>query len=112
MVNQGSLAPEVRQNAIEALKILGEYGKARKVLVTLENRDTGAAPPAPSPSPAACRLPPAAEAVAVVDRCRPATAIAITTRSSTTLPTRSGFQKRWGTRGCTKTILDELLRAI
>ncbi len=47
MVNPGSLAPDVRANAIEALKILAEYGKARKVTVTVENRDTGAMPVPP-----------------------------------------------------------------
>jgi hypothetical protein len=50
MVNQGSLAPEVRQHAIDALKIMGEYGKAHKVSVTMENRDTGAAPASPPPA--------------------------------------------------------------
>ena len=41
MVNQGTLAPEVRQTAIETLKAIGEYGKSRKVFVTMENRDGG-----------------------------------------------------------------------
>jgi len=52
MVNQGSLAAEVRQSAIDALKILGEYGKAHKVTLTVSNRDDGVPPPAPSPAPA------------------------------------------------------------
>jgi len=38
MVNQGTLAPEVRQSAIETLKTIGKYGKSRKVFVTMENR--------------------------------------------------------------------------
>ena len=41
MINQGSLVPEVRQGAIEAVKAMVEYGKSRKVSITLENRDTG-----------------------------------------------------------------------
>ncbi len=38
MVNQGTLAPEVRQAAIETLKTMGEYGKSKNVFVTMENR--------------------------------------------------------------------------
>ena len=41
MVNQGTLAPEVRQTAIETLKTIGEYGRSRKVFVTMENRGRG-----------------------------------------------------------------------
>ena len=41
MINQGSLAPEVRSSAITALKSIGEYGKSRRVKVTMENRGTG-----------------------------------------------------------------------
>jgi sugar phosphate isomerase/epimerase len=41
MVNQGSLAPEVRQSAIATLKTIGDYGKSRKVWVTMENRGAG-----------------------------------------------------------------------
>ena len=41
MINQGSLVPEVRQGAIDAVKAMVEYGKSRKVSITLENRDTG-----------------------------------------------------------------------
>jgi hypothetical protein len=52
MVNQGSLSAEVRQNAIDALKIIGEYGKAHKVAVTVSNRDDGVPPPPPPPPPA------------------------------------------------------------
>lgn len=44
MVNQGTLAPEVRQSAIAALKNIGEYGKSRKVAVTMENRGGSTAP--------------------------------------------------------------------
>ncbi len=47
MVNQGTLAPEVRQTAIETLKTIGEYGKSRKVFVTMENRGHGGAETAP-----------------------------------------------------------------
>jgi hypothetical protein len=41
MVNQGTLAPEVRQSAIDSLKTINAYGKAKKVFVTMENRDGG-----------------------------------------------------------------------
>ena len=41
MVNQGTLAPEVRQTAIGTLKTIAEYGKSKKVYVTMENRGTG-----------------------------------------------------------------------
>ena len=44
MVNQGTLAPEVRQAAIETLKTIGKYGKSRNVFVTMENRGGGRAP--------------------------------------------------------------------
>jgi hypothetical protein len=39
MVNQGTLAPEVRQTAIDTLKKINAYAKTRKVWVTMENRD-------------------------------------------------------------------------
>jgi sugar phosphate isomerase/epimerase len=39
MLNQGSLAPEVRQTAIDTLKKINTYAKTRKVWVTIENRD-------------------------------------------------------------------------
>jgi sugar phosphate isomerase/epimerase len=48
MVNQGTLAPEVRQTAIATLKTIGEYGKTRKVFVTMENRGNGRNPASPS----------------------------------------------------------------
>lgn len=38
MLNHGTLAPEVRQTAIAALRTIGEYGKQRNVCVTLESR--------------------------------------------------------------------------
>jgi hypothetical protein len=41
MVNQGTLAPEVRQTAIETLKTIGEYAKSKRVFVTMENRGGG-----------------------------------------------------------------------
>lgn len=41
MVNQGTLAPEVRQTAIETLRTMNEYGTKRKVFVTMENRGRG-----------------------------------------------------------------------
>jgi Xylose isomerase-like TIM barrel len=39
MVNQGTLAPEVRQTAIDALQKINAYANAKKVWVTVENRD-------------------------------------------------------------------------
>jgi sugar phosphate isomerase/epimerase len=56
MLNQGTLAPEVREAATATLKTIGEYGKARKVFVTLENRGggrpaaAGANPATPNPN--------------------------------------------------------------
>jgi len=41
MVNQGTLATEVRQAAIDTLKTINAYGKSRKIFVTMENRDDG-----------------------------------------------------------------------
>jgi hypothetical protein len=41
MVNQGTLAPEVRQAAIDTLKTINVYGKAKKVYITMENRGGG-----------------------------------------------------------------------
>ena len=58
MVNQGTLAPEVRQAAIETLKAIGEYGKSKKVFVTMENRGGGRRPARPGePAPPANRPP-------------------------------------------------------
>jgi len=51
LVNQGSLAADVRQSAVDALKIINDYGKTHKVTVTIENRDNGVAPPPPAPPP-------------------------------------------------------------
>lgn len=48
MVNQGTLAPEVRQSAIAALKEMSAYGIKKKVFVTMENRGYG--PTATNPS--------------------------------------------------------------
>jgi hypothetical protein len=39
MINQGTLAPHVRNAAAEALKTINAYADAKKVLVTVENRD-------------------------------------------------------------------------
>jgi hypothetical protein len=39
MVNQGDLAPAVRQSAIETLKTINAYGKAKNVSVTMEPRN-------------------------------------------------------------------------
>lgn len=42
----GSLAADVRADAVDALKIIGEYGKAKKVAVAVENADNGVPLPA------------------------------------------------------------------
>ena len=64
MVNQGTLALEVRQDAINTLRTIVEYGKTKKVFVTMENRGGGGggrgragAPGTPAPAGA---QPPAA----------------------------------------------------
>jgi Xylose isomerase-like TIM barrel len=41
MVNQGTLAPDVRQSAIDALKTINAYAKTKKVFITMENRGGG-----------------------------------------------------------------------
>ena len=41
MVNQGTLAPDVRQAAIDTLRKINAYGKTRRVFVTMENRGIG-----------------------------------------------------------------------
>jgi sugar phosphate isomerase/epimerase len=63
MVNQGSPTPENKQVGIETLRIMGDYGKAKKVMVSMEPRGGGggraagagsaAAPGAPAATPAA-----------------------------------------------------------
>ncbi len=47
MINQGTLAPEVRETAIATLKTIVDYGKSRKVFVTMENRGDGGPPHQP-----------------------------------------------------------------
>ncbi len=39
MINQGTLAPDVRTTAAETLKTIKAYADAKKVMVTVENRD-------------------------------------------------------------------------
>jgi hypothetical protein len=48
MINQGTLAQEVLETAKATLKTIVEYGKTRKVFVTVENRGGGRRPP-PAP---------------------------------------------------------------
>jgi len=43
MVNQGTLAPEIRKEAIATLRVMGDYGKTKKVYITMENRGGGGA---------------------------------------------------------------------
>jgi sugar phosphate isomerase/epimerase len=57
MVNQGTLAPEVRQAAIDTLKAMDAYGKMRKVFVTMENRGGGRRPPQPGATEAPSNRP-------------------------------------------------------
>jgi hypothetical protein len=45
MVNQGTLAPEVRQAAIDTLKTINAYAKSKKVFITMENRGFGGGGP-------------------------------------------------------------------
>jgi len=67
MVNQGTLAPEVRQAAIDTLKTINTYAKTKKVYITMENRGGGggrggrggAGTPPSSPAPASSDAPPA-----------------------------------------------------
>lgn len=47
MLNQGTLAPEVRETAIATLKEIAAYGEKRKVFVTMENRGYGPTPTNP-----------------------------------------------------------------
>jgi sugar phosphate isomerase/epimerase len=50
MVNQGTLASEVRADAIETLKKINAYAKTKKVFITMENRGgrpVAGAPPRP-----------------------------------------------------------------
>jgi hypothetical protein len=62
MVNQGTLAPEVKQTAIETLKTIADYGKSRKVFVTMENRGGGGGRGAPAPASGTPATAPAAPA--------------------------------------------------
>lgn len=39
MINQGTLAPDVRTTAVETLKTIKAYADTKKVMVTVENRD-------------------------------------------------------------------------
>ena len=41
MVNQGTLSPEVRPFAIEALKAINRYAKTKDVFITVENKEDG-----------------------------------------------------------------------
>ena len=55
MLNQGTLAPDVLETATATLKTIGEYGKSRKIFVTMENR--GHVRPVPGAPPHRGRLP-------------------------------------------------------
>jgi len=59
MVNQGTLAPDVRPAAIDTLKTIVVYGKTKKVFITMENRDGGSrGRPAVAGAPVAAAVPP------------------------------------------------------
>jgi sugar phosphate isomerase/epimerase len=60
MVNQGLLNQESKQVAIAALKLIGAYGKAKRIMVGVENRS--APRTAPRGTPATPPTPPAAPA--------------------------------------------------
>lgn len=51
MINQGTLAPDVRQAAIDTLKKINQHGKSRKVFVTMENRGNGGVGRGPQATP-------------------------------------------------------------
>jgi len=51
MLNQGTLAPEVLETATATLKTIGDYGKSRKIFVTLENRGHVRPVPGAPPTP-------------------------------------------------------------
>jgi len=58
MVNQGALTEESKQVAIAALKVIGAYGKAKRIMVGVENRaaprsSARGTPASPPPTPAA-----------------------------------------------------------
>jgi hypothetical protein len=59
MINQGTLAAEVRPAAIDTLKKINAYAKSRKVFVTMENRGGGAPRPStPASAEATSAAPP------------------------------------------------------
>ena len=57
MVNQGTLEPEIRPFAIDTLKKINAYGKAKSVFVTMENRGGGSRPAAASTPPRPAPVP-------------------------------------------------------
>lgn len=64
MVNQGAPTPENKEVAIAALKAMGDYGKSRNIMVSMENRGGGggrqsAAAPGAAPAPPVPPAPPA-----------------------------------------------------
>jgi sugar phosphate isomerase/epimerase len=58
MVNQGTLAPDVRQAAIDTLKTINAYAKSKKVFITMENRGAGGGRGGRGGAPAAVPAPP------------------------------------------------------
>jgi len=69
MVNQGAPTQENKADATAALKAMGDYGKSKNVMISMENRGSGAgrrgAPPTGAPAsgaPAGAATPPAAGA--------------------------------------------------
>jgi len=61
MVNQGTLAEDVRQAAIDTLKVMNAYAKMKKVYITMENRGGGGGGRAGAPTPTGA-TPPVANA--------------------------------------------------
>jgi len=58
MVNQGTLAPEVRKSAITTLRTINAYAKMKKVFVTMENRGGGGGRAVASAGAAGTAMPP------------------------------------------------------
>jgi len=52
MINQGTLAPELRPAAIDSLKKINAYAKTKNVAVTMENRDDPSGTSAGASAPA------------------------------------------------------------
>lgn len=70
MVNQGSLAAEVRPTAIETLKTIAAYAKTKNVFITMENREMPRDTPAPALPSGQTRPPNSAPWDVLVEVCK------------------------------------------